>query len=1020
MGDELCCSRQEANQDLQFKNPEQNILINYPTIKKNETFNGQDELNIVENTKTNNNNIDQKNTKSIIIQNDEFMYERIDTNTKINNNNNNIIYNNNIINDKDGPQDSFKITDLENNINTNIDNKQTVSDIPEDTNELNKFEDYNINKRFNYITIDTNKIVISYIPIEIKNTNKNNDIINDYQINDKDYFNNNINENENNYYNNNILIEEENNAKENNNIQINNENINQNNNIFEKINNTKVNNIQTSNIFQEKEIKPIQYDETYKITSNNNDNDLLLKLDLNSNPTFFPSNDNKNNTDSYYNNATNNMEDYTNIFNNNDTYNSSNINNNNNNYDYLFNSKESEKPLFTDKEIDEMIKQAEKEYYNTISNTNLKSTNNPTILNEQSKTIINNYEPYDNKKYNYRMTTPEKKKITYPLTPDYQIRKTKNYNDIIYYDINSNNNYGKKNNINYTNYYPITYPQKKIKKTPNYKNNQTNYNYTPIKYESPIKTTTNTNYILYFTPPKESSNVNYILSPPKYQTNQVIVHNPIKVNPPLIQYNYNNKVISKPKPIVYNTISNSHMINKYNYNVPVDSNVYRPKKIVNPPIINTTYLKTIQQMNKNNDLLLNSKNNNKYSIYSSSSSHSNLNYLNSSFSSSSSSPRKFDKKGNPIYIASLSSSKKLKDYQDSQIDKRLGKKYKSLSADDNLRKNRFDDIFSSNVSSNRSPFSAPKNNIKRNLDLNTINSLNYNNNIKYIKPNEIYAKKRTHINNINNGQTYISVFPPTYNSSTMKSIKDDSLLDLDEPTRQIIKKYSSLNMISTSNFYPDNYRLFFYSSVPNFSQIPKQEIYTNKRIKYYINDDPSKEAIYTGNVNFYNQRHGLGQLNEPHCTKIGTWKNNEFSGWGRIIYDNGQVFEGNYNNGKLSGKGIYKYKDVLYIGDFYNNRRQGKGILINKRYRYNGQFNMGKIDGYGKIIFYENREGQGEYEGFFKDNNMEGKGIMKWKNGNIYEGEMKNGKMNGTGRFIPSGGFPIEGVFRNNVKVNVK
>ena len=101
-----------------------------------------------------------------------------------------------------------------------------------------------------------------------------------------------------------------------------------------------------------------------------------------------------------------------------------------------------------------------------------------------------------------------------------------------------------------------------------------------------------------------------------------------------------------------------------------------------------------------------------------------------------------------------------------------------------------------------------------------------------------------------------------------------------------------------------------------------------------------------------------------------------------------------------------------------NNVRQGKGVLMNNKFRYIGQFNMGKIDGYGKIIFYEDKEGEGEYEGFFKNNNIEGKGIMKWKNGNSYEGEMKNGKMNGVGRFIPAGGIPIEGVFRNNVKVN--
>ena len=47
-----------------------------------------------------------------------------------------------------------------------------------------------------------------------------------------------------------------------------------------------------------------------------------------------------------------------------------------------------------------------------------------------------------------------------------------------------------------------------------------------------------------------------------------------------------------------------------------------------------------------------------------------------------------------------------------------------------------------------------------------------------------------------------------------------------------------------------------------------------------------------------------------------------------------------------------------------------------------------------------------------------GLGIMKWKNGNMYQGEMKNGKMNGRGRFIPKDGIPIDGVFKDNVKVN--
>ena len=478
------------------------------------------------------------------------------------------------------------------------------------------------------------------------------------------------------------------------------------------------------------------------------------------------------------------------------------------------------------------------------------------------------------------------------------------------------------------------------------------------------------------------------------------------------------------------SLINSGTNNKYNYNIPADNNIYQPKRVTNPSIINKSYLKSIQQTNQNNALLLNNKN--KYPIHSLSS--SNIKNLNSSFSSSSS-IRKLDRFGNPIYITSIrSSDDKLKRYQNNQIEKRLGNKYRSLSNDDIFsRKNRFEDYFSNDKSSIESPQSSPIREKKINFDLKSINSLNSNNNINNINiKDNTRLNKATYINKNNlpiNNNNYTPVISSINNinnissiknSSIAKSIEDDHLLDLDEQTKQIIRKYSSLDITSTSNFFPDNYKLFFYSSNPNMSEISNSQIYAKKRIRYFMNNDPSKEAIYTGSINFINQRHGLGQLKEPNCIKIGSWKNGFFTGWGRIIYNNGQVFEGKYENGKLNGKGVYKYQDVLYVGDFMNNIRQGKGVLITKNFRYHGQFNMGKIDGYGKIIFYNDKDNNGEYEGFFKNNNIEGKGIMKWKNGNVYEGEMKNGKMNGFGKFIPYGGFPIEGIFKDNKRIKIK
>ena len=43
---------------------------------------------------------------------------------------------------------------------------------------------------------------------------------------------------------------------------------------------------------------------------------------------------------------------------------------------------------------------------------------------------------------------------------------------------------------------------------------------------------------------------------------------------------------------------------------------------------------------------------------------------------------------------------------------------------------------------------------------------------------------------------------------------------------------------------------------------------------------------------------------------------------------------------------------------------------------------------------------------------------MKWINGNMYEGEVKDGKMNGYGKFYPNNGVPIEGFFIDGVRVN--
>ena len=208
------------------------------------------------------------------------------------------------------------------------------------------------------------------------------------------------------------------------------------------------------------------------------------------------------------------------------------------------------------------------------------------------------------------------------------------------------------------------------------------------------------------------------------------------------------------------------------------------------------------------------------------------------------------------------------------------------------------------------------------------------------------------------------------------------------------------------DFNPESWEKF-YSKDERFFKFPKEGI-THDQI---IID---KKDIYKGDVNRNKEKHGLGRFISPTIKRIGMWRRNNFTGWGREITENGDIFEGKFVNGKLNGKGIYKNKknQSTYIGEFLNSKRHGKGELYTKEYHYKGDFSYNNMDGEGKIEIYN----EGEYEGTFKDNQFDGKGMFKWKDGRYYIGEVSNGKMNGYGEETFSDGNIYKGYYVNGVK----
>lgn len=179
-------------------------------------------------------------------------------------------------------------------------------------------------------------------------------------------------------------------------------------------------------------------------------------------------------------------------------------------------------------------------------------------------------------------------------------------------------------------------------------------------------------------------------------------------------------------------------------------------------------------------------------------------------------------------------------------------------------------------------------------------------------------------------------------------------------------------------------------------------------------DNPSSVSVYEGEVDIYNRKNGFGQLTTSRDIKVGTWRDNNFTGWNKECQRNGPSIEGRFTDGYCNGKGtMVNPKGDVYTGDFHNSQRQGVGELRSRRFEYSGDFYNNKMDGKGRIRFIQNGE---TYEGDFKNNQINGVGTFKWPNGDVYTGEMVDGKRSGNGKYVYANNQIYEGTYRDGKK----
>lgn len=120
-----------------------------------------------------------------------------------------------------------------------------------------------------------------------------------------------------------------------------------------------------------------------------------------------------------------------------------------------------------------------------------------------------------------------------------------------------------------------------------------------------------------------------------------------------------------------------------------------------------------------------------------------------------------------------------------------------------------------------------------------------------------------------------------------------------------------------------------------------------------------------------------------------------------ITYPNGDVYDGDLEDGNKEGEGEMKYANGdFYRGDWANDRKDGEGQMeYANGDSYDGEWSNDKKEGDG-VFMYSPGQQYRQYRGDFENDIKEGSGIMEYSDGSHYEGEWLNDLRHGEGVFI--------------------
>lgn len=145
---------------------------------------------------------------------------------------------------------------------------------------------------------------------------------------------------------------------------------------------------------------------------------------------------------------------------------------------------------------------------------------------------------------------------------------------------------------------------------------------------------------------------------------------------------------------------------------------------------------------------------------------------------------------------------------------------------------------------------------------------------------------------------------------------------------------------------------------------------------------------------------------------VGDWDGNERHGQGRQTYADGSIYEGSWDKGVWQGRGKLTDAKGVYNGNWIEGKRTGKGT---QKYKgggeYVGKWEEDQRDGEGEMLYANGAR----YRGMWYNDRREGEGKMWWNNGKFYDGSWSGDKKDGGGRLLWTDGSEFRGEWREDL-----